>query len=554
MKRLILLLVLLLVCQSGYCQVPADLVLTNATVITVQQVGHRAEAVAIRGNKIVWVGKTADAKPYIGPKTQVADLRGKTVIPGLNDAHLHPTPQYPFEAPYATLQLDTVSSMKSLLTILRRKAAVTPAGMPITGYGYNEFRIGGQPLRDTLDQVSTRHPILISNISGHYSAGNWLVFSLANITEATPDPAGGAFDRYVGTQRPNGLIRESARRMLKMPALPRPGPAEEYASYKRYFQDLLAEGITSIGDAGISPARLKIYEQLVAEGFPMRFNLMISESSLGGLIDGSIPRVSTERLRVGSVKVFHGNSLSGNTCWLSEPYEKINPATGKQDYYGIPPARSQAALDSLFARIHNVGLQICVHSNGDREIEMVLTAIERAQQANPRINTRHRIEHCSVTTPELLARIKRDSVMVVLHTYIYELGQKMMVYGAKRLAMMHPTRSAMEAGIPVALHSDSPVSSYRTMIRLASTVNRKTAQGLTLGEGQRISVDDALRLWAVGGAYATFDETRKGRIAPGQLADLVVLDKDPSAVPADDIKNINILTTLLDGKVVYGNL
>jgi predicted amidohydrolase YtcJ len=257
---------------------------------------------------------------------------------------------------------------------------------------------------------------------------------------------------------------------------------------------------------------------------------------------------------VGSVKVFHGNSLSGNTCWLSEPYEKINPATGRQDYYGIPPARSQAGLDSLFLAIHRAGLQICVHSNGDREIEMVLSAIENAQRFSPRPNARHRIEHCSVTTPDLLARIKRDSVMVVLHTYIYELGQKMMVYGAKRLSMMHPTRSAMEAGIPIALHSDSPVSSYKTMLRLGSTVNRKTAQGLTLGEGQKISVDDALRMWTVGGAYATFEETKKGRIAPGQLADLVVLERDPSAIPSDEIKDIRILTTVLDGRVVYGGL
>jgi predicted amidohydrolase YtcJ len=285
-KHLFLLVSLLPLWGSGVCQTPADLVLTQGNIITVQANGHRAEAVAIRGNQIVWVGKTADANPYIGPKTRVADLAGKTVIPGFNDAHLHPTPQYPFETPYATLQLDTVSSMNSLLTILRRKAAVTPDGMPITGYGYNEFRIGGQPLRDTLDQVSTRHPILISNVSGHYSAGNSLVFSLANITETTPDPAGGAFDRYVGTQRPNGLIRESARQLLRMPALPKPGPAEEYASYKRYFEDLLAQGITSMGDAGISPARLKIYEQLVAEGFPMRFNLMISAASLGKLLCG----------------------------------------------------------------------------------------------------------------------------------------------------------------------------------------------------------------------------------------------------------------------------
>ena len=215
-------------------------------------------------------------------------------------------------------------------------------------------------------------------------------------------------------------MREPAQRLLQLPALPKANKDGEYASFKRYFQNLLAQGITSIGDVGISPERLEIYQQLVAEGFPMRFNLMISESALPQLLDGRIARSNTDWLRVSAVKVFHGNSLSGNTCWLYDPYEKINPATGKQDYYGIPPTRSQAALDSLFRKIHDAGLQICVHSNGNREIDMVLTAIEAAQRANPRPNARHRIEHCSITNPTQLARIKQDSVTFFDGQTVYE--------------------------------------------------------------------------------------------------------------------------------------
>jgi predicted amidohydrolase YtcJ len=209
-------------------------------------------------------------------------------------------------------------------------------------------------------------------------------------------------------------------------------------------------------------------------------------------------------------------------------------------------------LDSLFLRIHKAGLQIAVHSNGDREIDMVITAIERAEKAFPRPNARHRIEHCSITNQEILDRIKKDSIVPVFHCYMYELGDKMLVYGKKRMAMLHPTKTAMEMGIIYALHSDSPISPYPAMIRLGSTVNRKTKDGgIVIGGNQCIDAEDAIKAYTYGGAYATFEENKKGRLLPGEYADMIVLDSDPTTIDPNKIYDIKVLTTIVNGKVVF---
>jgi len=323
------------------------------------------------------------------------------------------------------------------------------------------------------------------------------------------------------------------------------------AGYRLYFHNVLASGITSIGDAWTSPDKVNVYRKLVNEGFPMRFNLIIGVDYLDQVLSGKIPQMQTDYLRISTIKVFHGNSLSGKTCWLYQPYDMINPVTGKKDYYGIPPARSQAGLDSLFYKIHHAGWQIACHSNGDREIDMVIAAIENAQKADPRPDTRHRIEHCSITNQDILDKIKKDGIVPVFHCYMYELGDKMLVYGSKRMSMLHPTKTAQEMGIIYALHSDAPVSPYPAMIRLGSAVTRKTKEGIVIGPNQCIDAEDAIKAYTSGGAYTTFEENKKGTLQPGMFADMVVLETDPTTIDPDNIKNIKVITTIVGGKIVY---
>jgi predicted amidohydrolase YtcJ len=533
---------------------PADLVLTNGNIITLRAPGDRARAVAIAGGQVLAVGDDASVRAFIGPNTRVIDLQGRTVVPGFNDVHQHPSPIYTWDKPYASLELDTVSSMASLIDLLRRKAAITPKGMLIRGSRYNESRLGHQPTRDYLDQASTDHPILISHASGHLEAANSYLLRISHIDRNSKDPPGGALERDANGD-PDGIIKESAGRLLthdRSIEPPRPTPEEELDGYHRCFRAMLASGITSIGDCWTTPAKVKMYQTLAGEGFPMRFNLYIGVDYLDQVLSGQIPRVYGDFLRIDGIKIFHGNSFSGKTCWVYEPYDTIDPATGKRDYYGIPPARSQAGLDSLVLKINHAGLQIACHSNGDREIEMVLTAYERAQQADYHPDIRNRVEHCSITNQSILDRIKRDSIIPVFHSYANELGNQLQVYGPKRLAMIMPTRTATDMGIIWAMHSDYSVSRYEPMRRLDGAVNRKAPNGMIIGENQKIGVEEAIKAYCVGGAYTSHEEARKGRVVPGQFADLVVLGSDPTTVDPSTLKDVQVEMVLVGGKVAWG--
>ncbi len=533
----------------------ADLVLINGNIITIKQKGDRAQAIAIKDHTILAVGSNDEIKKYIGSNTKTVDLKGQTVTPGFNDVHQHPAPVYPFEAIYATLELDTVSSMKNLIALLKRKAAITPKGMLIRGVGYNETKLGGQPICDSLDKATTDHPILITHVSGHLSAANSYLMRLNSIDATMKDPPGGAFERYHGTNRPDGICKESAARFLhrakNIVYPPPPTHEQELAGYRLYFNKVLASGVTSIGDAWTTPEKVKVYKELVDEQFPIRFNLIIGVDYLDQVLSGKIPQMQTDYLRISSVKVIHGNSLSGKTCWLYQPYDMINPVTGKKDYYGIPPARSQGRLDSLFYKIHHAGWQIACHSNGDREIDMVIKAIEYSEKADPRPDPRHRIEHCSITNQQILDDIKKDGIIPVFHCYMYELGEKMLVYGPERISMLHPTKTAEDMGIVYALHSDAPISPYQAMPRLGSAVTRKTKEGIVIGANQCIDAETGIKAYTHGSAYATFEENKKGSLQPGYFADLIVLDTDPTTVNPDTIRNIKVQMTIVGGKIAY---
>jgi predicted amidohydrolase YtcJ len=274
---------------------------------------------------------------------------------------------------------------------------------------------------------------------------------------------------------------------------------------------------------------------------------MLREGSLANAVQRQNARVPTnDGVRYGAIKLFHGNSLSAQTCWLSKPY------SNRPDYFGVPPTRTQEELNAVILQVHAAGLQACVHSNGDREIEMLLNAFEHALQQQPRADHRHRIEHCSVVTPELLQRIKQLGLVVVPHSYLWEHGDKMEAYGSWRWDWMHPARSLLDLGIPMAGHSDDPVSVSDPLLRIQDMVTRTSAEGKVYGPRQRISPEEALRAWTLGGAFASFQEDRTGSVAAGKLADFVVLSADPTRVKSETIKDIQVEQTVIGGRVVFG--
>ncbi|MDX2153964.1 MAG: amidohydrolase [Bryobacteraceae bacterium] len=527
----------------------ADLLVVNANILTADRAKPRAEALLVRDGRFAAVGVTAEVRGIALPNVQVLDLEGKTVIPGINDSHLHPRPVFPESSPYFTPSLgpDAVANIAELIAALKRKAERTPKGQVVRGDRYQDTRLGRHPSRFDLDQVSADHPIVISHSSGHISVVNTYVLRAARITKDTPDPPGGALDRDPDGS-PNGILRESARRLIaKAIEAGNSVPyAEQVEGMLRCLRQYAARGITSVSAAGISPASVRLFQDVVKAGSPVRVGLMLSEAHFPaaaalGLKSG----FGNNMLRLTSIKAFHGNSLSGRTCWLSEEY------SDRPGYFGIPPARSQEDFDRAFQTMHDAGWQVATHANGDREIDMVLTAIERAQSKNPRPDPRHRIEHASIMTIPLLERAKRAGVILVFHSYMWEHGDKLEAYGERRLALMHPHRAALDLGIRLAGHSDSPVSAADAMLRMQDMVARQGYNGKKYGANQAVSVEEALEVFTQGGAWTTFEENEKGSITPGKLADFVVLSRDPRRVAPTAIREIAVEATWLGGAKVF---
>jgi hypothetical protein len=529
----------------------ADTIVIDANVITVDRDHPAAQAFAIDNGRFTAVGTNAEILKLKTPSTKVIDLKGMTVTPGFNDAHLHPQAIFDENSPYYRPWLggDRVKTIDELIAALQRKAAIAPPGAPISGYGYNDVLLGRHPNRHDLDKVSTTQPVTITHGSGHITVVNSYVLQAAGITKETPDPPGGALDREPdGT--PNGVIRESARRLMARgadrDATSRIPHDAELQGYMNCFRQYSSRGLTSVGIAGGNPASFRMMQELRDMGNPVRVGFMFYVESFDKLQAAGIERgFGDHRLRITALKNFQGNSLSGRTAWLSEAY------SDRPDYFGIPPARTQEKLDQDVQQWWDAGWQVATHSNGDREIDMVLRAIERAAAKNPRPDARWRIEHASVMNQALLDRAKKDGVILVFHSYMWEYGNILLSYGPKRLAMMHAYRTALDMGIPVAGHSDSPISAADPLLRIQDMVTRKSSQGIPIGENQRVSVDEAIEVWTLDGAYATFEEKIKGSITPGKLADFVILEKDPHKVPPETIKDIVVEATYLEGRQVY---
>lgn len=549
-------------CQSGP-DISADLVVLNGNVITVDDTRPRAEAFAVHGDKFIAVGSTSEIQRWVGESTTVIDAEGRTITPGFIDAHMHPRPTYPESSPLATVDLRpvAVASMDDLIAALTAKAELVPEGQWIQGVRYEDTKLGRHPTRADLDQASTKHPIYLSHSSGHVGVANSFVLRAARVTRNTSDPPGGAFDRE-GNGAPNGVCREIACRILRqaVPATPITRQ-DEVEGLQRTFRMFASNGITTVVDAGGSPEKLGLFREAVGPGSPGRVLVMVLAEYVDELRAAGIGTgFGDEWVKLGPIKGHHGNSLSGRTAWLFEPYDMVNPETGERDYYGIPPAsrvaatptaQTQSDLDALIFSIHEAGFQVGVHSNGDREISMLLESFEKALARLPRPDHRHRIEHASVVNTAILEKAKELDLVLAFHSYVYEHGDKMEEFGADRWGMMHANRSALDMGIPVAGNSDYGVSAAIPLLRIQSMVTRTSAEGKVYGPEQKVSPEQAIRVWTMGSAFSVFEEDIKGSIEAGKLADFVILSADPTVAPVDEIKDIVVNTTVVGGKVVY---
>ena len=523
----------------------AELVLHNGNILTMDPGQPRAQAVAVAGGRFIAVGSDTDVLNLASARSRRIDLGGRTAVPGFIDAHSHPA-----SAGYAHLKqvdcaLDTIGK---ILDVLRERSARTPPGEWVLGFKYDDTKTaeGRFLTRDDLDTVSTAHPVYVQHRGGHTAYVNSKAFEKAGITDKTPDPEGGRFYRDQAG-RLTGRVAERASDVLERiipDALTRD---ERRQGVKLIGQMMSRTGLTSVTDAGGSPDDLAAYQDARETGeLPVRVYCHLRVGHLDRMLAAGVRTgLGDEWVRVGAVKLVCDGSISERTARLAEPY------VGRPNDRGILVTPEPALYESAM-KAHEAGWQIGVHANGDEAIDLVLRVFERIQRERPRRDPRFRLEHGTMITDGLVRRIAAlGAIPTPFSTYVYWHGEKMKEYGAERLDRMFALRSFIDAGIRPTQASDYPPGPFEPMMALQSEVTRTDTKGNVWGPRQRVTVDEALRVGTLNGAYASFEERLKGSIEAGKLADLVVLGRDPLREDPSSLVRIPVQGTMLGGRWVF---
>ncbi len=522
-----------------------ELVLVNGDFLTQDSLVPKAEAVAIAGGRFIAIGSNADMRRLASTNTKVIDLGKKVVIPGVIDAHNHPASAGLSHLREVDCDLRSIGAIQAAL---RERAAKTPKGAWVLGFKYDDTKTAERRFltRADLDAVSTEHPIIVTHRGGHTGYVNSLAFAKAGITEQSPDPVGGRFERDAAGKL-SGRAAETANDAFQRVIPSTYTRADRQAGVKEISRRLARTGVTSVTDAGGAPEDLLAYQDAHEAGeLGSRVYCHMRAAHLDQMIAAGVRTgLGNEWVRVGAVKCVCDGSISERTALLSEPY------VGRPNDRGIL-VTDREQLWAIFSKAHKAGWQIGTHANGDAAIEIVTGLYERLQKEMPRKDPRFRYEHCTVLTPELIKRIKAlGAIPTPFASYVYFHGEKMGEYGATRTERMFPMRWFLDAGIPAAMGSDYPPGPFEPMMALTSMTTRTDIRGTVWGANQRITLAEALHVLTVNGAYASYEEQLKGSITVGKLADLVVLGRDPRTTAPIEIVNIPIERTMVGGRWVY---
>jgi predicted amidohydrolase YtcJ len=520
-----------------------DTILYNGRILTMGTREREVEALALTGSRIFAIGTSAEMLALASSGGRRFDLGGRRVTPGFNDAHSHPCESGVALLTQVPLEMDSIEAIKAAI---HTKAAATRPGEWVVGFLYDDTKTPRPLARGDLDAAAPDHPVIVQHRGGHTAFVNSRALELVKVTESTPDPPHGQYFRDAAG-RHNGRVAENAVDAMLVLAV-KPPTREDYRKGAALISKRFASrGITSACEADGSPATLQAYQDARDAGELLgRFYTHIDFAHLDRMIDAGVHTgFGDEWVRVGAVKLFADGSISERTALLSEPY------AGLGDYRGI----SRASRDTLYEQARKAylaGWQVGTHANGDVAIDTILGVYEQLQREFPRRDPRLRIEHCTLVTPELVRRIKAAGVIPLPFAgYVFFHAEKMPYYGDQRLKHMFAMRDFLDAGIRAAPGSDYTASPAEPMLWLRSEVTRTDAHGHTWGGNQRISVEEAIRCSTVYGAYATFEESIKGTLGPGQLADLVVWDHDLLAIDPMEFLTVKVERTMLGGRWVY---
>ncbi len=505
-----------------------DLILHNAAVLTMDTRQPVADVVAIKDGRIQAVGDKDALVALKASGAKVIDCEGKTVIPGFNDAHCHPL-SFAMSLLSADCSPKSVASISEIQDRIRDQAAQTAEGKWVRASGYDEFslRENRSPNRQELDEASPSHPVVLVHATGQHCVLNSEAMRRAGITKDSPDLPGGKIQRDPETGELTGVIFGRDERIAK--ALPRLGPEELEQGVRRADQVYLSLGITSLQDTSWTNGlpHWQQWRRLVERGLVSpRVSMLVGSESIENFRSaGMSTGFGDRRLRVGGVKL------------------ALDESTGN-------PHPPQEDIDRVALRACEAGFDIAFHAGDVYMLEASLSAIDSVRRSFPQGIQTLRLEHCSIFPPELAQKAKEREAMVVTQpSFLYSMGDRYAGdLSPRQFDWLWPLANLDKVGLRLALGSDSPLVENDPLTGIRAAITRRTETGRLLGAGQRIGLRDALRMYTLGGAYASGEGEAKGSISPGKLADLLILDLGDGG---EEIEPARVLKTIIDGQIVW---
>ncbi len=529
-----------------------SMALYGGTVITLDAKSTTTQAVLISEGRVSFAGSDAAVLAAAPKGAAKINLEGRTAIPGMTDSHMH-LHSYGFAV--QRLRLNDCPSIAEMKRLVAEKAAQVPAGEWILGRGWDQdfFAEKRFATRDDLDLVAPRHPVLLTRCCGHASVANSLALQMAGITDATADPPGGHIQRDASGRATGVLIDRAAA--LVNGKIPEPNYEQKKRALGLAIERALAAGLVAvhpddIRTSGSFETSSRLYHELAADGRAIRVYQDVSDFALtelrqGGLVTGD----GDDLYKVGATKLFADGSLGALSAALREPY------LGTHDNRGLT-IHDQETFTQMVTEAHAAGMQVAIHAIGDRAMDNSLDAIEAALAKYPRPNHRHRIVHCQIMSEDLIARFARVGVVADIQPRFLQTDMRWAEerVGADRCRTSYAWKSLAAAGVPTAGGSDAPVEPLEPLLGIYAAVTREKVDGGPAGgwfPAEKLTAEEALRLFCLGGAYAAFEEGRRGSLETGKLGDVVVLSGNPLACDPYAIKDLKVELTVLGGRIAY---
>ncbi|WP_422616111.1 amidohydrolase [Ochrobactrum vermis] len=532
----------------------ADTIVYNGTIWCGYEEGT-VEALAIWQGKVLATGTKDQVWSLKGENTHLVDLKGRFATPGLNDAHLHLI-SVGLTLKWIDATPQAAPTLQSLLEAIRDTAASAPPGTWIRARGYDQTKldIGRHPHKSELDAVAPNHPVMLVRACGHVSIFNSKAFELAGIDEKSPVPDGGLIEQRNGML--TGMVAENAQGAVRK-AIPKATTEEMIEAIEAAGNLLLSYGITSVMDAAVGQVagfdEIRAYNVAkLQKRLPVRTWLVLLGDPGPSIVEkcyeaGLVSGVGDDMLTVGAVKIFLDGSAGGRTAWMSKPYLGDDNNIGVQ----ILP---DAELEALVLDAHKKGYQLACHAIGDAAIGQLITAYEKALTAHPDPDRRHRIEHCGFSSPEQHERMKKAGIYPCpQQVFIYDFGDAYIsVLGEERALSSYPLKTWKDLGFKPATGSDSPVCHTNPYPNIYSMLTRETGKGTVMDARECVTIEEALQVYTEFGAFSQKLENVKGKLIPGQVADLAVFSRNMlTAKPEEILNDTHCVLTMRDGEVVF---